>query len=130
MTYKNEDVLKRIEDSKKTKLTHITGKSSLSIEDRVKVSLCKHFVRFANEKNMKSKDLSDLTGISASLLSEITKYQVKKFSIDILLKNLTILGEHSPRIMEYLIFIEKAIEAPALNITEMKKLTKEVESFT
>ncbi len=124
MSYKNEDVLERIKDSKKSKLPHITGKSSLSIEDRVKVSLCKHFVCFANEKKMKSKDLSDLTGISTGLLSEITNYQIKKFSIDILLKNLTILGAHSPRIREYLVFIEKAIKTPALKVTETRKLIK------
>ncbi|POB13634.1 XRE family transcriptional regulator [Halobacteriovorax sp. DA5] len=124
MTYKNEDVLKRIHDSKRSELTHITGKSSLSIEERVKVSLCKHFVRFANEKKMKPKDLSDLTGISASLISEITNYKIKKFSIDILLKSLTILGAHSPRIWEYLVFIEKAVEVPALKATEARKLIK------
>lgn len=85
---------------------------------------------FANKKKMKPKGLSEFTGISAGLLSEITNYQVKKFSIDILLKNLTTLGEHSPRIREYLIFIEKAIDIPALKVTEVKSLVRRVKSFT
>lgn len=131
MNYTNDDILKRIENAKKNKkkLTHVTDKSSLSVEDKVKMSLCKHFVQFANDKKMKSKDLSDLTGIPASRISEITNYKIKKFSVDQLLKNLTILGDHSPRIREYLVFIEKAIEVPALKVTETRKLTKGIKSF-
>ena len=131
MNYKNEDVLERINNAKKNqkKLTHVTDKSSLSVEDKVKMGLCKHFVQFANEKKLKSKELSVLTGIPTSRISEITNYKIKKFSVDQLLKNLTILGDHSPRIREYLVFIEKAIEVPALKVAETRKLTKGIRAF-
>ena len=131
MSYTNDDILKRVEKGKKNKknLTHIIDKSSLSIEDKIKLGLCKHFVQFVNEKRMKVKDLSDLTKIPASRISEITNYKIDKFSADQLIKDLSILAEHSPRIREYLVFIEQAIEVSALKVTETRKLTKGIKDF-
>ena len=52
MSYTNEELLKRIEKAtkNKAKLTQITDKALLSTEDKMKLSLCKHFVQYANEK--------------------------------------------------------------------------------
>ena len=49
MKYTNSDLIKRIEKATKDKkkLTHVTGKSQLSTEDKIKLSLCKHFVQYA-----------------------------------------------------------------------------------
>lgn len=131
MNYTNEDLLKRIENTRKNrkKLVRVTGKSTHPIEDRIKISLCRHFIKFANDKKMRTEDLSDLTGIQNSRISEITNYKIKRLTVGQLLSDLNILGEYSPRIREYLVFIEKAIEVPALKVTETRKLTKEVKSF-
>ena len=73
---------------------------------------------------MKAKELSALTNIPTSRISEITNYKIKKYSVDQLIKYLNILAEHAPRIREYLLFLEQATELPALKVTETRKLTR------
>jgi len=126
MDYTNEEILKRIERAKKNKkkLTHITDKSMLSTEDKMKIGLCKHFVQFANEKRMNLSEISKMSKIPISRLSEITNYKINKFTVDQLIKNLNILAEDAPRIREYLLFLEQAVDVPTLKVTETRKLTR------
>lgn len=126
MNYSNEEILKRIEEAKRNsaKLTHITTKTSLTTEDKFKIGLCKHFVQYLNEEKMKLTELSEITDIPKTRLSEITNYKINKFKVDQLLKYLSLLADHSPRVKEYLNFLEQAIEVPALKVSETKKLTR------
>jgi len=126
MKYSNEEMLERVAKTKKIQrqLTHITDKSSLSTEDKMKLSLCKHFVQFANTKRLRLKQIADMTKISIQRLSEITNYKISKFTVDQLIKNLSILAEHDAQLREYLVFLEQAAELPALKVTETKRLTK------
>lgn len=129
---KNDEVIKRIEKAtkEKTKLTHITNKNALSTEDKFKIGLCRHFVQFANAKKMKLKELSELTSIPDTRLSEITNYKIKKFTVDQLLKNLTLLAIHDNAVKAYLVFLEEAIELPLLKSSETKKLTEYIRDAT
>ncbi len=131
MNYTNEEIIKRIEKAKanKKKLTHVTDKKALSTEDKMKISLCKHFVQYANEKKMKAKELSEIIKIPTSRISEINNYKIDKFTVDQLIKNMRILSDHAPRIREYLLFIEQAVEIPAFKVTETRKLTKSLKSI-
>ncbi len=128
MKYSNREIIKRVERTKKNKgqLTHITDKSKLSTEDKVKLSLCKHFVRFANSKKMMLKDMAGMMKIPIPRLSEITNYKVNKFTVDQLIKNLTLLAEHDAQIREYLVLLEQAAELPALKVTETKRLIRDI----
>lgn len=128
MKYSNTEFLKRIEKAEKNKksLTHITDKSDLSSEDKIKLSLCKHFVQFANSKKMKMKEISDLTDIPTTRLSEITNYKIKNFTVDQLIKNLSVLAKHDRPIKAYLNFLEQAAELPTLKVTETNKLTEKL----
>jgi len=128
MEYNNKELLIRITKSKakRSRLTHITDKSKLSIEDKIKMSLCKHFVQFINVKKIKIKDLSELTRIPSSRISEIINYKIKKFTVDQLIKNLKILSKYAPSIREYLLFVEQAVEIPTLKVEETRRLTKEL----
>lgn len=132
MDYTNEEILKRIEKAKKNKkkLTHITDKLMLSTEDKMKISLCKHFVQFANDKRMTLTEMSKMSRIPLSRLSEITNYKINKFTVDQLIKNLNILAADAPRIREYLLFIEQAIDVPTLKVTETRKLTRGLREVT
>ena len=132
MDYSNEEILKRIEKAKKNKnkLTHITDKSMLSTEEKMKISLCKHFVQFANEKKMKLSEISKVSKIPISRLSEITNYKISKFTVDQLIKNLNVLAENAPRLREYLLFIEQAVDVPTLKVTETRKLTRGLREVT
>ncbi len=128
MAYKNEDILNRIKTAKanKAKLTHITDKSKLSLEDRLKISLCKHFVQFAVSNKVKLKEVSSMTSIPTTRLSEIMNYKITKFTVDQLVKNLLLLAEHDLKLKEYLHFIQEAIALPTMKVSVTRKLTKKI----
>lgn len=126
MEYSNTELIKRIDKNKKNQknLTHITDKKALSSEDKIKISLCKHFVQFAISNRMKMKEVSELINIPASRLSEFVNYKLTKFTIDQLIKSLVLLSKHDAKIKAYLVMIEQAVEVPALKVTDSKKITK------
>lgn len=126
----NDEILQRIEQAKKnkSKLTHITNKSELSIEDRFKISLCRHFVQYLNEKKLKSVDLAKLIGIPASRVSEIVNYKITKHSIEHLLGYLQKLATHSPAIREYLHLIDAAMEAPNMSAAKARKISTSIKN--
>ncbi len=128
MKYTNYELIKRIDSAQKNSknLTHITDKSKLSTQDKVKLSLCKHFVQFANRKGMKLTDLADFIDIPKTRLSEITNYKITKFTVDQLLKNLSLLAAKDAEVREYLSFFEEAAELPTLKISVTKRLTRDI----
>jgi|GEM_PF-1062082 len=131
MNYTNEEILKRIEKSKKNKakLTHITDKSNLSIDDRLKISLCRHFVQYINEKKIKSVDLSKLLNIPTSRVSEIVNYKINAHSIEHLLGYLQLLSKHSPKIREYLNLLGVAVEAPSMSASRTKEISRSIKDL-
>lgn len=126
MRNSNVEIIKLIEQAKKSKkdLTHITDKSRLSTEDKVKISLCKHFVRHAFTKRLKLKELGKLLKLPASRVSEIANYKIDKFTVDWLLSTLSILAKHDAQTRAYLELFEQAAEVPALAVAKTKRLTK------
>jgi predicted XRE-type DNA-binding protein len=131
MNYTNEEILKRIEKAKKNKakLTHITDKSDLSIDDRLKISLCRHFVQYINEKKIKSVDLAKLLNIPASRISEIVNYKIKAHSIEHLLNYLQLLSKYSPKIREYLNLLGIAVQAPSMSASKTKEISKSIKNL-
>lgn len=123
---KNNELLEIIEWGNKNKgqLTHISDKSKLSTDEKFKIALCKHFVQFVNMKRIKLKEFSELTGIPVTRLSEITNYKIQKFTVDQLLKNLSILAQEDKATQAYLNFLEAALLVPTLKVSETRKLTK------
>lgn len=128
MKYTNEQLIKRIEKATKDKkkLTHITDKSQLSTQDKVKLSLCKHFVQYAVENRLKLKDLSEICKLPTTRLSEMMNYKINKFTVDQLLKNLSILADKDQRIREYLNLFEQVAELPTMKVADTKRISKEV----
>jgi predicted XRE-type DNA-binding protein len=130
MELTNTEILKLVEKAKKNKkdYVHITDKSKLSLEDKMKMGLCKHFVRYLNEKKIKTSDLAKLLHITQPRVSEIVHYKITKFSLEQLIKNLVKLSEHAPRIREYLHMMEEVTELPAAQVTvsEIKGLTRDI----
>lgn len=131
MTYTNDEILKRIENAKKNKakLTHVTDKSNLSIDDRFKISLCKHFVQYINEKKIKSVDLCKILNVPAPRVSEIVNYKINAHSIEHLLGYLQILADHSPRIREYLNLLGVAVEAPNMTASKTKEVSRGIKEL-
>jgi predicted XRE-type DNA-binding protein len=123
---KNKSVVEVIEKAKRDrkKLTHITDKSKLSTQDIVKLGLCRHFVQFAVTSRLKLSDISEMIDIPVTRLSEITNYKITKFTVDQLLKNLSLLAEHDAQIKEYLVFFGKAAELPVLSVSKTRQLSR------
>lgn len=128
MKYSNEQLLKIEEKAKKNrkKLTHITDKSKLSTEDKVKLGLCRHFIQFAVTKKLKMKNVAQMIGIPVPRLSEIINYKINKFSVDFLLQHLSSLAKHDAQIREYLNFFGQAAELPAMSVSRTKQLTRDL----
>lgn|SRR5690606_19223226 len=130
MELSNLEILKLVEKAKKNKknYVHITDKSALSLEDKMKIALCKHFVRYLNEKRITSSGLAELLQISQSRASEIVHYKISKFSLEKLIDNLVKLSEHSPRIREYLTTIEELVELPVckVKVSDIRELTRDI----
>lgn len=128
MKYTNEQLVKRIEKATKDKkkLTHITDKSQLSTQDKIKMSLCKHFVQYAVENRLRLKAFSEFCKIPTTRLSEIMNYKFNKFTVDQLLKNLSILADKDVRVREYLNLFEQIAELPTMKVADTKKISKEV----
>ncbi len=131
MNTANKDINDFIKKAQKksSSLVHITDKSKLSTQERFKLSLCKLFVHFMNEKKLTATELSKMTKIPNSRISEISNYKIKLVTIDQLLKYLTILGEHSPKIREHLSLLEQALELPVLKVSTAKKFAKSLKSI-
>jgi predicted XRE-type DNA-binding protein len=126
----NKDLIKRIKkaESNKKNLTHITDKSDLSLEDKMKISLCKFFVQFAHTKKMKMSTLSQLTEIPKTRLSEITNYKIQNFKVSQLLKYLSVLAEHDSHVKNHVELLVQAFALPMLKASETKKLTKSIKA--
>ena len=62
-----------------------------NLVDRTKHSLCRQFVRFMIAHRLSQQQLADKLGIDKSLMSKIAHYQFDEFTIDRLIKYLTVL---------------------------------------
>jgi predicted XRE-type DNA-binding protein len=116
---------KRLKKDSKN-LTHITDKSELSVEDRMKLNLCKQFVRYGNSKKMPLKDLAKLVGVPVQRMSEITNYKIKIFKIDKLIEYLTYLSKHDSKIKEFLNLLEQTTDIRAPSALSVRKIAREI----
>lgn len=128
----NKEVLKIVKESKKNikNITHITDKKALSIEDKLKISLCKRFVKHMNLRKISLTELSKKLHLPKSRLSEIINYKISKYSIEKLLQNINKLAEISPETSAYLDLINEAIDVPLMKAKDTKKLTKKIKDIS
>ncbi len=129
----NIEVLDIIKDAqkkaKKREMVSITDKSQLSTEDKFKISLCKYFVQYLNENELKPIDLHKKTGIEQSRISEIIHYKITKFTIDKLLGWLRLLAEHSAKVREHIFLLEAFINVPIMPVKETKQLARNLKKI-
>jgi len=107
-------------------LTHITDKSNLSMEDRMKLNLCKQFVRYGNSKKMPLKDLAKQVGVPVQRMSEITNYKINLFKIDKLIHHLNELSKHDPKIREFLNLLEQTTDIRVPAVASVRRITREI----
>ena len=116
-------------NARKGLVTKITDKKNLTTEDKFKMSLCRLFVRYANQHRLTTTEMHKLTGIEMSRLSEILHYKVKKFTIDRLLIYLNVLAKHSNRIKAHVQLLEQAMNLPVQTLQDTKKMCKEMKNI-
>jgi len=128
MDESNSKIIKRTESAlrRQSKLTHITKRKKIPLNDWLKICLCRKFVQYLNEKKIKSADLAKLLNIPPSRVSEIVNYKINSYSIEQLLHNLESLSKHSPSIREYLNLVLVITEIPFLSGTKTKDLSIEI----
>ena len=56
--------------------------------EKLRYEICRHFVIYQREHNLKSKDLAKLVGVDESLMSKILRYRHDRFSTDKLVEML------------------------------------------
>lgn len=62
--------------------------------DKVKHQICREFVVYKNTTKITQKILADKLGIDEALMSKVLHYNVEEFTIDRLMKFLTVLYPH------------------------------------
>jgi len=80
----NDEVLKIIKWAQKNQkhLTHIKIKDELSDEERLKMSLCRHFVQYVNEHRITIFALAKKLGVSKMRATEIANYKISNLTAD------------------------------------------------
>ena len=64
------------------------------IVERTKHALCEEFVKYLNAGSMKQKELAEKLGIAESLISKIIHYHYEEFTVDRLMKYLSVIYPH------------------------------------
>lgn len=128
---KNKEILEIISKTKKSQkhLTHITNKQALGFEERVKISLCRHFVQYMNDQRITLTEFAQKMELPKSRVSEIVNYKITKYSIDKLFVHLARLAEISPQTKAYLELLRTTLEVPPMTVANTKKLTRSVGQF-
>ncbi len=57
--------------------------------EKLRYEICKQFVIYAREHDLKSKELAKLVGVDESLMSKVLRYRHHRFSTDKLVEMLT-----------------------------------------
>lgn len=115
---------------KKGAVPTISNKTQLTTEDRLKISLCKIFVRFIVDEGLKLNELSDMTGIEYTRLSEVVNYKVTKFKIGKLIEYLDALSKHNSEVKQHIKFLEEVFETPIQKVTQSKKIVNSIRKLS
>ena len=71
--------------------TQIVDPKMLSSGDRAKYNICEQIIRYQNSKDLSQKALAKLLDENEALVSKIVRYRFQEFTIDRLMKFLTVL---------------------------------------
>lgn len=127
----NNEILKIIKKTQKNQkhLTHITNKRELGFEERVKISLCRHFVQYMNHQRITLTVFAQRMELPKSRISEIVNFKISKYTVDKLFAHMARLAEISPQTKAYLELLRTTLEVPPMTVTVTKKLTKSISQF-
>ncbi len=71
--------------------TQIVDPKTLSSGDQVKYHICEQIIRYQNNNHLSQKALAKLLDENEALVSKVVRYRFQEFTIDRLMKFLTVL---------------------------------------
>lgn len=124
----NKEIIKLIETiDKKAKKGNIPKllPAGATIDERMKYSLCKLFVRYVLKSKIKGSELAALLHLPRTRISDILNYKCESYSVDRLLVYSMKLAEIDPPTREHLNLMFEILSGPVRSV----KKTKEVEKI-
>jgi predicted XRE-type DNA-binding protein len=120
------DFIDQVErEAKLGKVPKILPKNA-SLEDKMKYSLCKLFVRFIVKNEVKAVELSEMLKLPKTRISDITNYKTEKYTVDRLLSYAWKLAEADAPTREHLHLMFEVLSGPVRSVKETKKIEKEL----
>jgi len=88
---KESEVSKMREKLSSGPATRILDFDNLTRADQVKFRICEQIIKFKNEHKLTQKELAERLGENEALISKVVRYRFDEFTIDRLLKFVTVL---------------------------------------
>ncbi len=89
MKFPTEKELKTIRKKLSTKQGSLVLSKNASPIEKLRFDICKQFVIYKREHNLKSKELAKIVGVDTSIISKVLKYRNDRFSTDKLIEMLS-----------------------------------------
>jgi predicted XRE-type DNA-binding protein len=97
-----------------------------SLEEQMKYSLCKLFVRFIVKNKVKATDLAKLLKLPKTRISDILNYKTEKYTVDRLLSYSWKLAQEDAPTREHLQLMFEVLKGPVRSVKETKKIGREL----
>ena len=97
-----------------------------SLEEKMKYSLCKLFVRFILKNDILAVDLSEMLKLPKTRISDIMNYKTEKYTVDRLLSYAWKLAEVDAPTKEHLHLMFEVLSGPVRSVKETKKIEREL----
>ena len=106
-----------------------TTPKDASLEERMKYSLCKLFVRFVVKNGLKSVELAEMLELPKTRVSDLMNYKTDKYTVDRLLSYAWKLAEADAPTKEHLHLMFEVLSGPVRSVKNAKKIEKELQKY-
>jgi predicted XRE-type DNA-binding protein len=123
------DFIQQVEkDAKRGKIPRVLPKDA-SLEERMKYSLCKLFVRFVVKNGLKAVELAEMLELPKTRVSDLMNYKTDKYTVDRLLSYAWKLAEADAPTKEHLHLMFEVLSGPVRSVKNAKKIEKELQKY-
>jgi predicted XRE-type DNA-binding protein len=123
------DFIEQVEkDAKRGRIPRALPKDA-SLEERMKYSLCKLFVRFVVKNGLKAVELSEMLELPKTRVSDLMNYKTDKYTVDRLLSYAWKLAEADAPTKEHLHLMFEVLSGPVRSVKDTKKIEKELQKY-
>ena len=120
------DFMSKVEKDAKNGRIPKTLAPNASLEEKMKYSLCKLFVRFVIKNKIKAGDLAEILNLPKTRISDIMNYKTDRYTVDRLLSYAWKLAVNDAPTREHLHLVFEFLDGPVRSVRETKKIEKEL----